>query len=422
MRQSTPQSLLTGKILKISTLLLLVRLGLYIPVPGVDINLFDGGQALGSVFSFAKSLVGNSFLSIGTIGILPYINASIILQLLIPLFPSLEKLQKEEGEIGRQQIRKYTRYLTAVSALLLSTALVIFGIKPLVFDWNFFQGLKAVLALTTGSMLSVWFAELITEEGLGNGSSMIIFINIVGGLPTNLSKIAAQFSGDELFSKGIFSLFGSFFVYAVIVAITIIFQDAYKKIPIISARQLSDNATPEEIRGQTSFIPLKLNQGGIMPLVFSSTISVLVIYPLQLLRNSIQFLNIFSGKTISLVFSFGLNFVVVIFFSCFYASLILKPKEMSESLSKMAYTIINVRQGKETTKFLEKVINRLAFVGGLFLSFIAFFPILLGNIFQFNFLFTNLTSLLILIGVITDTTSQIEGYLTASKYGNFKKE
>ena len=196
MRQSTPQSLLTGKILKISTLLLLVRLGLYIPVPGVDINLFDGGQALGSVFSFAKSLVGNSFLSIGTIGILPYINASIILQLLIPLFPSLEKLQKEEGEIGRQQIRKYTRYLTAVSALLLSTALVIFGIKPLVFDWNFFQGLKAVLALTTGSMLSVWFAELITEEGLGNGSSMIIFINIVGGLRTNLSKITAQFSGD----------------------------------------------------------------------------------------------------------------------------------------------------------------------------------------------------------------------------------
>ena len=170
----------------------------------------------------------------------------------------------------------------------------------------------------------------------------------------------------------------------------------------------------------TSFIPLKLNQGGIMPLVFSSTISVLLVYPAQLLLSSFQSTSNIGQTSFLTFFSFGLNLVLIVFFSCFYASLVLKPKDMSESLNKMAYTIANVRQGKETTKFLEKVIYRLAFVGGLFLAFIAFFPILLGNIFKFN-LFTNFTSILILIGVITDTTSQIRGYLTSARYGNVKK-
>ena len=425
MEQSKTRDLLKGKILKILTLLLLVRLGLYVPVPGVDLNIFDQGQALSSMFSFAKSLVGNSFLSIGSIGILPYINASIILQLLIPLFPNLERLQKEEGELGRQQIRKYTRYLTVIWALVLSTALTIFGIKPLIFDWTFFRGLEIILALTTGSVLSMWFAELITEEGLGNGSSMIIFINIVGGIPNSLSNIGNKISINESLSSNAILFLESFLIYLFIVTVIIIFQDAYKKIDIISAKQLNASPNPLEKSQQmsqitNSFIPLKLNQGGIMPLVFSSTISVLLVYPAQLLFNSFQSSNVVGQTSFLTFFSFGVNLILIVFFSCFYASLVLKPKDMSESLNKMAYTVASVRQGKETTKYLEKVIYRLAFVGGIFLAFIAFFPILLGNIFKFN-LFTNFTSLLILIGVITDTTSQIQGYLTSARYENFKK-
>ena len=425
MEQSKTRDLLKGKILKILTLLLLVRLGLYVPVPGVDLNIFDQGQALSSVFSFAKSLVGNSFLSIGSIGILPYINASIILQLLIPLFPNLERLQKEEGELGRQQIRKYTRYLTVAWALVLSTALAFFGIKPLIFDWTFFRGLEIILALTTGSVLSMWFAELITEEGLGNGSSMLIFINIVGGIPNSLSNISNKISINESLSSNLILFLESFLIYLFIVTVIIVFQDAYKKIDIISAKQLNASPNPLEKSQQmsqitNSFIPLKLNQGGIMPLVFSSTISVLLVYPAQLLFNSFQSSNVAGQTSFLTFFSFGLNLILIVFFSCFYATLVLKPKDMSESLNKMAYTIASVRQGKETTKYLEKIIYRLAFVGGLFLAFIAFFPILLGNIFKFN-LFTNFTSLLILIGVITDTTSQIQGYLTSARYENFKK-
>jgi preprotein translocase subunit SecY len=425
MEQSKTRDLLKGKILKILTLLLLVRLGLYVPVPGVDLNIFDQGQALSSVFSFAKSLVGNSFLSIGSIGILPYINASIILQLLIPLFPNLERLQKEEGELGRQQIRKYTRYLTVAWALVLSAALANFGVKPLIFDWTFFRGLEIILALTTGSVLSMWFAELITEEGLGNGSSMIIFINIVGGIPNSLNNISNKISINESLSSNLILFLESFLIYLFIVTVIIVFQDAYKKIDIISAKQLNANPNPLEKSQQmsqitNSFIPLKLNQGGIMPLVFSSTISVLLVYPAQLLFNSFQSSNAVGQTSFLTFFSFGLNLILIVFFSCFYATLVLKPKDMSESLNKMAYTVASVRQGKETTKYLEKIIYRLAFVGGLFLAFIAFFPILLGNIFKFN-LFTNFTSLLILIGVITDTTSQIQGYLTSARYENFKK-
>ena len=157
-----------------------------------------------------------------------------------------------------------------------------------------------------------------------------------------------------------------------------------------------------------------------MPLVFSSTVAIPLVYPVQIFLNSQMGADIGLRTNLLTFYSFGLNIILVIFFSCFYVSLVLKPTDMSENLSKMAYSIPGIRQGRETTKFLQKVINRLAFVGGLFLAFIAFFPIFLGNVFQFN-LFTNLTSLLILIGVITDTTSQIQGYLTSSRYANFKK-
>jgi preprotein translocase subunit SecY len=172
-------SLLRQKIFKILGLLIFVRLGLYIPVPCVDLDIFSQNQAINPLFGFAKNLTGSSFLGIGSLGILPYINSSIIIQLLTPVVPALEKLQKEEGELGRQQINRYTKYLTLIWALVLSTACAFVLVKPVVFNWSIVLAVKIILSLTTGSMLSMWFAELITNENLGNGSSMIIFINII---------------------------------------------------------------------------------------------------------------------------------------------------------------------------------------------------------------------------------------------------
>ena len=413
--------LLKAKVTKILFLLLLVRLGLYIPVPNIDLDLFSQNQNANPIFGFAKTLTGSSFLGIGALGILPYINASIIIQLLLPFVPKLEQLQKEEGEYGRQQITRYTRYLAFLWAIFLSTGISFFLVKPIVFDWSLSLGFQIVLALTTGSILSMWFAELITEEGLGNGSSMLIFINIVGSIPTNFKNV-----GESLFSNpsflGTVSVFGQgLLFYILIVTLIVVFQDAYKKIAIVSAKQLNVGSQQTFLSDlASSYIPLKINQGGIMPLVFSSTIAIFLSYPVQLLLSSVLNLNPTIANSFLSVYSVVLNIVLVLFFSRFYAVLVLKPEDISQNLAKMAYSIPNVRQGKETTKYLEKRITRLAFIGGLFLSFLAFFPILVSNFFQIN-IFKNVTSLLILIGVITDVISQIRGYLVARKYEGFKQ-
>jgi preprotein translocase subunit SecY len=423
MEQSTTRNLLKRKILKISTLLLLVRLGLYIPVPGVELDILSQGQYVNPMFGFVKTLVGNSFLGVGSLGILPYINASIVMQLLTPVFPKLQKLQKEEGELGRQQISRYTRYLTFLWAVIFSFGIALFLIKPITFGWSFKLGLEIIVSLTVGSILSMWFSELITEEGLGNGSSLIIFINIIGSIPNNINTLQQlPFKEGSLFgNSGLIFVILAF--YFSIVIVVIFFQDAYKKIDIVSSKQLNQIEKSRQQSNQTtsnSFIPLRLNQGGIMPLVFSSTVAIILIYPIQVFLGSLTFLSPENLAFLITLYSFILNFVLVIFFSCFSVSLVLKPQEMAENMSKMAYSIPGIRQGKETAKYFGKVTNRLAFIGGLFLAFIAFFPILVGNLFQVS-LFKNFTSLLILIGVITDTTSQIKGYLIAIRYEGFKK-
>ena len=422
MKISETTTLLQTKITKILTLLLLVRLGLYIPVPNVDLDIFAHGQALNPMFGFARSLTGSSFLGIGALGILPYINSSIIIQLLTSVFPTLERLQKEEGELGRQKISRYTRYLTFVWALVLSAAIAFFLVKPVVFNWSFGLALKIILSLTTGSLLSMWFAELITEESLGNGSSMIIFINIVGSIPNSFGDFSKKLTGSSYLETTTLIGQGAL-IYLFIVFVIVLFQDAYKKISIVSAKQLNVNYSaqiPQSGELKNSYIPIKLNQGGIMPLVFSSTIATFLYYPLQIFANSSAGISLGFLPSLMTAYSFILNIVLVIFFSGFYALLVLKPTDISQNLAKMAYSIPGIRQGNQTTQYLKQTVSRLAFMGGLFLAFLAFFPLLLGNIFQFN-LFKNVTSLLILVGVITDTTAQIRGYLISRNYEGFKK-
>ena len=423
MEQSETIFLLKAKITKILCLLLLVRLGLYVPIPSVDLDIFAQNQSVNPVFNFAKTLTGSSFLGIGALGILPYINASIIIQLLIPVIPKLEQLQKEEGEFGRQQITRYTRYLAFIWSIFLSVGIAFFLIRPVVFDWNFILALKIILSLITGSMLSMWFSELITEEGLGNGSSMLIFINIIGSIPNSFANISNALFEEASYLSNLLTLCQGLLFYLFVVTVVIVFQDSYKKISIISAKQLTgdyvgQNQKISELKN--TYIPLKVNQGGIMPLVFSSTIAVFLTYPLQLFLNSGFALNPSVATNILTFYSIALNIILVVFFSCFYAALVLKPEDISQNLAKMAYSIPGIRQGKETTKYLEKTVARLSFIGGLFLSFLSFFPLLVGNVVKIS-LFKNVTSLLILIGVITDVTSQIRGYLVSRKYEGFKQ-
>ena len=415
-------NLLKTKIIKIFGFLILIRLGLYIPVPNVDLDIFSQNQLANPLFGLAKSLTGSSFLGIGALGILPYINSSIVIQLLTPVIPFLERLQKEEGELGRQQITRYTRYLTLGWALVLSAAVAFVLVKPVIFNWSIVLALKIVFSLTTGSMLSMWFAELITKENLGNGSSMIIFINIIGGLPANITEFTSGLGNSSALSN-FTTLLSAYSIYLVIVAIIVLVQDSYKRVNIVSARQLNFNYLEQASSAsklKNSYIPIKLNQGGIMPLVFSTTIATFLFYPLQLVLSKIFAVGGGQLTSVLTFLSFGLNLVLVVFFSTFYALLVLKPKDLSENLTKMAYNVPGLKQGKETTRYLEQVISRLAFIGGIFLAFLAFFPVVVGSLFKFN-IFKNLTSLIILIGVVTDVTSQVKGYLVSQNYESFKK-
>tara|TARA_B100001741_G_scaffold309676_1_gene307722 strand:+ start:182 stop:934 length:753 start_codon:yes stop_codon:yes gene_type:complete len=249
---------------------------------------------------------------------------------------------------------------------------------------------------------------------------MIIFINIIGGLPANISEFRSSLENSSSTSN-FAGLFIAYAIYLLIVAVIVLVQDSYKRVNIVSARQLNFNyleqSSPDS-KLKNSYIPIKLNQGGIMPLVFSTTIATFLFYPLQLALSKVLPVDLLT--TFLTFASFGLNLVLVVFFSTFYALLVLKPKDLSDNLTKMTYNVPGLKQGKETTRYLEQVISRLAFMGGIFLAFLAFFPLLVGNIFQFN-IFKNLTSLIILIGVITDVTSQVKGYLVSQNYESFKK-
>jgi len=314
MEISETTSLLQKKIFKIFGFLILIRLGLYIPVPNVDLDIFSQNQVSNPLFGLAKNLTGSSFLGIGSLGILPYINSSIVIQLLTPVIPFLERLQKEEGELGRQQITKYTRYLTLGWALILSTGVAFILVKPVIFNWNVILALKIIFSLTTGSMLSMWFAELITKENLGNGSSMIIFINILGGLPASISEFNSSLENSSSVSNFV-TLSSAYVIYLVIVALIVLVQDSYKKVSIVSARQLNFNYLEQSSTStklKNSYIPIKLNQGGIMPLVFSTTIAAFLFYPLQLGLSKI-----FASDQLTnflVLSSFVLNLVLVVFF------------------------------------------------------------------------------------------------------------
>ena len=237
-----------------------------------------------------------------------------------------------------------------------------------------------------------------------------------GGLPANFSNTTQSLNEPSMINNsGIFII--GYLVYLLIVSVIVLVQDSYK-INIVSARQLNFNSTDTNMGVsdlKNSYIPIKLSQGGIMPLVFGSTIATFLFYPLQLLVTNVFSVGGTALTNVLTFFSFGLNIVLVVFFSSFYALLVLKPKDLSDNLTKMAYNVPGLKQGRETTQYLERVISRLAFMGGIFLAFLAFFPFLIGNIFQFTF-FKNLTSIIILIGVITDVSSQIRGFLVSQNY------
>nr|QCI07324.1 SecY-type transporter protein [Leiomenia cribrosa] len=392
-------------------ILSVARLGIFIPIPGIDHNSFYTNIAQNGFINFLNIFSGGGFSTIGifALGIVPYINSSIIMQILTKSIPQLESLQKEEGESGRQKITQITRYLTLAWALLQSSAIALW-IKPYVFNWNSSFILDTILALTTGSMIIMWFSEIITEYGIGNGASLLIFQNIVSGIPKNLIKYTKNLYTEEK----LVNLFLILILFIIMLIITVLIQEGKRKILIVSARQLGKI---QELNPQ-SYIPLKLNQGGVMPLVFASAAMALPPYLYQIVENS-NIKNIFFLFSPNHILYLPLYCTLIIIFSYFYSSLVLNPDDISKNLTKMGASIPDIRPGIATIKYLNNILNKLTFLGAIFLFIIALLPSIISYSVNSNsFKGLGITSLLILVSVAIDTAKQIQTYIISQQYDN----
>ncbi|WP_204138736.1 preprotein translocase subunit SecY [Halomicronema sp. CCY15110] len=414
---------LRSRLLLTLGLLVLVRLGIFIPVPGIDRVAFgDAIQSgsLGGFVGFIDIFVGGGLSALGifALGILPFINASIIMQLLTAAIPQLEDLQKNEGEAGRRRISQITRYVAAGWAVLQSTLLSMFLLAPFAEQPGFLFIFQTVVALTTGSMFVMWVGELITERGLGNGASLLIFLNIVSTLPRSLNQtVELAQSGDRNLVGGVIILLLVFL--AMIVGIVFV-QEGTRRIPIISARRQVGRKLYLE---QSNYLPLRLNQGGVMPIIFASAVLVLPLSLTQYVSNPtfVNFVGNYLNPT-SLLYV-GLYLMLILFFSYFYASLVVNPEDMSRNLKKMGASIPGIRPGKATTDYLGRVLNRLTFLGAIFLGLVAVIPSAVESATRVQtFRGLGATSLLILVGVAIDTAKQIQTYVISQRYEGMVKQ
>jgi preprotein translocase subunit SecY len=420
---------LRSRILITLGLLMLVRLGIFLPVPGINLQAFAEVVKNNQFFSFLDYFSGGGFSALGifALGIIPYINASIILQLLTAALPSLERLQKDEGEAGRRKISQITRYVALGWAILQSFALAMFvnsavapttGVQVATNPGPLFIA-QMVVALTAGSMFVMWVSELITERGVGNGASLLIFLGIAAVLPSSLSQtIDLAQSGGNI--SGIVAMIVVFLV--MIVGIVFV-QEGSRRIPIVYARR---QVGRRMYREQTSYLPLRLNQGGVMPIIFASAVLIL---PSALAQN-------FSGnETLVKIVSYlspggpqpwvyvSFYLFMIVFFSYFYSSLVLNPVDLSQNLKKMGASIPGIRPGRATTEYIERVMNRLTLLGAFFLGGVALIPTAVESATRVTtFQSLGATSLLILVGVAIDTAKQIQTYVISQRYEGMVKQ
>jgi preprotein translocase subunit SecY len=413
---------LRGRLLVTIGMLLLIRLGIYIPVPGINREAFQAGlqgSGLGNLIGILDILAGGGISALGifALGILPYINASIIIQLMTAAIPSLEDLQKNEGEAGRRKISQITRYVALVWAIFQSI-----GISLFVQNYAINPGIgfiaQTVLALTAGSMFVMWVGELITERGVGNGASLLIFVGIVSTLPRSLGQtIELAQSGDRSLVGGVIILLLVFL--AMIVGIVFV-QEGTRRIPILSARRQVGRKLYLE---KSSYLPLRLNQGGVMPIIFASMVLFLPASLAQFFPNNEAFSQVIRYLSPGHPLYIVVYLTLILFFSYFYASLIVNPVDMSQNLKKMGASIPGIRPGKATSEYIERVLNRLTFLGAIFLGLVAIIPTAVESATQVRtFQGLGATSLLILVGVAIDTAKQIQTYVISQRYEGMVKQ
>ena len=405
------------KLLITALILVVFRLVTYIPVSGVNRNalksLFEGSQLLSLLNVFSGGTLSN--FSIMALGLNPYINASIVLQLLTFVIPSLEELTKE-GEFGQEKINQYTRFLTVPLAVVQSFGMyVILSRQGIVTALDPVALAALVVTMTAGTMFAVWLGELITEYGLGNGVSFLIFAGIVSRLPVSLGGFGETFSPENLPKVGFFVGLS-----ITIIALVVFINEATRKISVTYARKSKQTAI-----GQESHIPLRLNQAGVIPIIFAVSLVLMPSFVGQFLLGStnpelaslgVSLINIFNPNSVSYNLIY---FFLVVGFTYFYTSVVFNPEKIAENLQKNGGFLPGIRPGKETQKRLGQILGRITLVGGLFLGFIAVLPSIFQNFIGIPNLVIGGTGILIVVSVVLEVYRGIESQLVMSRYDRF---
>ena len=412
-------------------MLIVIRLGSELPTPGVNPTYIKEffAQNTGEAFNLFNAFTGGSFeqMSIFALSITPYITSSIIMQLLTIAIPKLEEMQKE-GEDGRKKIVAITRYLTVVLALIESTAMAVgFGRQGLLKEYNFVNAAIVVLTLTAGSAFLMWIGERITENGVGNGISIVLTINIISRIPQDLTLLFEQFvKGKEI----AFQVLNLAIIIAVIIAVTVLtvaLQGAERRIPVQYSRKVQGR---KQVGGQTSHIPLKVNTAGVIPIIFAQSLFMFPLIIMQLLGKSGG--NGIGGTILKMlnqsnwcdfkepIYSIGLivYIALVIAFAYFYTSITFNPLEIADNMKKQGGFIPGIRPGKPTSEYLTKILNYIIFIGAVGLVIVAVIPIFFEGAFNASISFGG-TSLIIIVGVIIETLKQIESRMLVRNYKGF---
>ncbi len=402
-----------------AAMLALYRLGAYIPAPGVDVDAVDAlseNFSSDNILGFLNLFSGGSLsrLSLFALGIMPYITASIILQLLTVVVPSLERLQKE-GEVGQQKITQYTRYLTVALAfgqslgyVFLFESFVAPNGQSVVGDLNFSNVMMIVIALTAGTTLLMWLGELITQRGIGNGISLMIFASIVSGLPNGI--VQWWETPDK-----VFVVMMPFIALAVIVGIVFV-QEGQRRIPVQYAKRVVGRRMTT---GGSTYLPLRVNMAGVIPVIFAASIMAFPPTLGQLFNTPfwLDFAAFFNPN--GWAYIVGEVFFIIIF-TYFYTAVTFNPVDQADNLKKYGGFIPGVRPGRPTAEYLDRILSRLTFPGALYLGAVAALPTILIAQTQANFFFGG-TSILITVGVALDTVKQLEAQLMMRNYEGFLK-
>ncbi len=416
---------LRGKIMFTIAMLVLYRIGAHVPVPGIPfqgmLGLFEatsnevasGAMALLNLFSGGAL----SYVSVFSLGIMPYITSSIILQMLQAVVPSLHELARE-GEVGQQKITQYSRYLTLALAILNGIGyLFLFksfgidfngaGVPEIIFD------IMIVGTLVAGAMLIMWIGELITQRGIGNGMSLIIFANIMAGLPQAIfSSVAGGNTGDAILTAVIFV------IILAIIPLIVFIERGQRRIPVSYAKRVVGRRI---MGGQSTYLPIKVNTAGVIPIIFASA---LLYFPAQIavFFPGVGWVQAVAGALSSGWLNWILNVVLIVFFAYFYTSMVFNPDDTAENLKKQGGFIPGVRPGRNTALYIKNALNKITLPSAVFLALVAIVPSIVFS-FTGNTLVQAFggTSVLIMVGVVLDTISKVESQLKMYDYDGFFK-